>query len=41
MTVYQMTDTELSKLEVVLQLDTRKLTRAQAGDLLGLSVRQT
>lgn len=41
MTVYMMTDTELSRLETIKQLDSKKITRSQAAELLGVSVRQT
>ncbi len=39
-TIISMSSKELKRLEAIRQLDERRLTRAQTGDLMGLSVRQ-
>lgn len=40
MTIYSMSDTELAKFQVIQDLNAGKLSRRQAGELLGLSIRQ-
>ncbi len=40
MTVYTMSDKELTRFDTIKRLDEKRLTRAQAAELLGISIRQ-
>lgn len=40
MTLYSMSDKELTRLDTIRKLVEKRLTRAQASELLGLSIRQ-
>ena len=40
MTVYTMSDKELTRFDTAKKLDEKRITRAQAAELMGISVRQ-